>query len=245
MKLTPAQKHWQFHAATEAAKRPEGASNSTEWERMYHRFRLDKKRLGEIQGTTRKIEVKKELLPSYQGWIEGILGSDSARPDEIFVTCIIWHIDTGMVEEALPLIEHALRHKMPVPDQYKRTPAALFVEEICNPALNALKVGDPCLLTPELLSRLGIMAQEEDMPDQVRAKLHKLIGLLLMQGDSEEGRTRALENLVQATRLNPDAGVKKEIDTLRRATAKRRETTAATEATKSSKNSKGTRKRTG
>ena len=220
MKLTPAQKHWQFHAATEAAKRHEGASRSTEWERMYHRFRHDKKRLGDIQGTTRKIELKRELLPSYQGWIGGIMNSNSGRPDEIFITCVIWYIDTGQVEEALPLIEYALLHKMPVPDQYKRTPAALIVEEICNPALNALKVGDPCPLTPELLSRLGAMTQEEDMPDQVRSKLHKLIGLLLMKGD-EEQQKRALENLTQATRLNPDAGVKKEIDALRRAAAKR------------------------
>ncbi|PWI80499.1 terminase [Enterobacter sp. CGMCC 5087] len=235
MKLTPAQKHWQFHAAAEAAKRPEGTAHSTEWERMYHRFRHDKKRLGDIQGTTRKIELKRELLPSYQGWIGGIMSSNSGRPDEIFITCVIWHIDTGQVEEALPLIEHALRHKMPVPDQYKRTPAALIVEEICNPALTALKVGDPCPLTPELLSRLGVMTQEEDMPDQVRSKLHKLIGLLLMKGDEEQQR-RALENLTQATRLNPDAGVKKEIDALRRAAAKRNAP---------AKNSAGTRKHTG
>lgn len=235
MKLTPAQKHWQFHAATEAARRPEDAAHSTEWERMYHRFRLDKKRLSEIQGTTRKVALKRELLPSYQGWTDGILSSNSGRPDEIFITSVIWHIDTGQVEEALPLIEHALRHQMPVPDQYKRTPAALIVEEICNPALTALKVGDPCPLTPDLLSRIGAMTQEEDMPDQVRAKLHKLIGLLLMKGDDEQQK-RALESLVQATRLNPDAGVKKEIDALRRAAAKRNA---------SPQNSKGSQKRTG
>jgi hypothetical protein len=80
------------------------------------------------------------------------------------------------------------------------------------------------------------MMQDEDMPDQVRAKLHKLTGLLLMQSESEENKSLALENLMQATRLNPDAGVKKEIDALRRASKK---------SDANATNSKAPRKRAG
>lgn len=214
MHLTPAQAHWQRHTALEYSRRQQNALQTTAWERIYHRFRQDEKRLRTVQSTARKIALKRELLPEYQHWIDGVLEADTGRRDDIFVTCTIWMIDTGDIAGALPLMDYILRHRLPLPDRYQRTPAALMVEEICNPVLNALKVGDPVVLPPALLVRVDTMTREEDMPDPVRAKLYKALGLLLRQSGCDDAA--ALEWLLQATRLNPDAGVKKRIDALRR-----------------------------
>ncbi|MDS1619835.1 phage terminase small subunit [Escherichia coli] len=218
MPVTPAQAHWQRHTALEFSQRHQNVVQTTAWERIYHRFRQDEKRLRTVQSTARKIALKRELLPEYLSWLDGVLEADSGRPDEIFVTCTIWMIDTGDVAGALPLMAYILRHQLPLPDRYRRTPAALMVEEICNPVLNALKVGDPVSLTPALLQQVDALTCDEDMPDQVRAKLYKALGLLLSQ--SGHNNADALSWLIQATRLNPDAGVKKEIDALRRRLSK-------------------------
>ncbi|EEX2757968.1 terminase, partial [Escherichia coli] len=52
-----------------------------------------------------------------------------------------------------------------------------------------------------------------DMPDEVRAKLHKITGLFLRDAGDAAG---ALAHLQRATQLDCQAGVKKEIERLER-----------------------------
>ncbi|EGO4970019.1 terminase, partial [Escherichia coli] len=52
-----------------------------------------------------------------------------------------------------------------------------------------------------------------DMPDEVRAKLHKITGLFLRDAGDATG---ALAHLQRATQLDCQAGVKKEIERLER-----------------------------
>lgn len=235
--LTPARRHRQMHEAMEAASVASGAQQTGE-ERILHRLWQDEKRLKGIQSNERKAELKREMLPEYQGWIEGVLTTDSGRPDRVIVMCATWMIDTGQPEQALPLIAYILRHGLPLPDDWGRTPAAFFVEEVCNPALLAVKLDASAQPQPaSLLLELEALTRDEDMPDPVRAKLCKLLGLTLRHGDTPS-QQQALEYLLRAMQLNDGSGVKKEIDTLRRTLARQTDDaetdtpTAADKATK-------------
>lgn len=226
--LTPAQRHRQMHEAMEQASKTAREPDMTGTERILHRFRQDKKRLTEIQSNARKADLKRRLLPDYQGWVAGVLAADTGRPDEVFVACTIWTIDVGQIETALPLIEYVLRHRLPLPDHFGRTLAAFMVEEICNPALTAIKLDAAARpLSAHILLRLEGMTQAEDMPDPVRAKLYKLLGLTLRHGGDAAQQQAALDYLLRAMTLNAGAGVKREIDTLRRALARRANTEGA------------------
>ena len=217
--LTPAQRHMQMHEAMEASEASRDAPLSGE-DRILHRLWQDEKRLKGIQGKQRKAELKREILPEYQGWIDGVLAADTGRQDRVIVMCATWMIDTGAVEQAMPLIDYILRHNLQLPDSWGRTAAAFFVEEICNPALLAIKVDVSARPQPvALLLELESLTAGHDMPDQVRSKLCKLLGLTLRHGDTDS-QQQALDYLIRAMQLHDGAGVKKEIDTLRRAISK-------------------------
>ncbi|MDK1707019.1 phage terminase small subunit [Serratia marcescens] len=220
MSLTPARRHMQRYAAMAQSQKRESQRDTTAWERMCHRLHQDKKRLKGIQSNERKAELKRQLLPDYQGWIDGVLAADTGRPDDVFVTCMIWTIDTGQIDAALPLAAYVLRHNLPLPDTYQRTPAALIVEEICNPALLAIKLDEHARPLPAaLLKQVEALTRHADMPDPVRAKLCKLLGLTLRH-DTPDAWPQALGYLLRAMALNAGAGVKREIEILRRQIAK-------------------------
>jgi len=58
----------------------------------------------------------------------------------------------------------------------------------------------------------GKLTESEDMPDEVRAKLHKAIGYALNETD----KPAALEHLIRALNLHEKVGVKKDIEVLER-----------------------------
>ena len=64
------------------------------------------------------------------------------------------------------------------------------------------------------LTKVRELVANEDMPDEVRAKLHKSIGLALEPTSAED----ALAALREAYRLHDKCGVKKDIERLERAT---------------------------
>jgi hypothetical protein len=216
--LTPAQKHFQ---ETMAARRGEQNTfgDFTAYEQMLHRLRIDKVKLHNIQSDTAKAAVKRNLIGSYQGWVDGALNADTGQADDVLTTVMIWNIDSGNLDEALRIGEYALRHGLSMPDKFKRTTATAMVDEICDPVLTAFN-RDPRIapVDPELLLRLDAMTTDEDMPDQVRAKLFKAIGYCqrLQPATCES----ALAYLQQAITLFNGIGVKRDIENLMRAMKK-------------------------
>ncbi len=98
-----------------------------------------------------------------------------------------------------------------MPGKHRRTPPYMFTEEVALAAMRAHAAGesvDTRLLTETLES-----TATADMPDEVRAKLHKITGLFLRDGGDAAG---ALAHLQRATQLDCQAGVKKEIERLER-----------------------------
>lgn len=179
-----------------------------------------------IQSREAKIALKRELLPLYDGWIAGVLSGASGLPDEVFTTIMIWRIDVGQYVEAVPLIQYALRHRLPLPSRIDRTLATFVTEEIAEAALKAFaQGGDVAAGFPAgVLAAIEDLVDHddpdlrEDMPDEVRAKLQKAIGKAILR-DGEDDRARqeqALKRFMRALELNDGAGVKKEIDQLQR-----------------------------
>ncbi|WP_315708982.1 phage terminase small subunit [Brenneria uluponensis] len=226
--LTPAQRHFQEVMAQRRGH--SNASRYTAYEQQLHRLRMDKSTLSQIQSTAAKASAKRVLLPNYQPWIDGVLAADTGQSDEVMTTLMVWAIDAGQIAEALRIAEYVLRHKLPMPDHYSRTAATIVVEEICSPILAAFKAdASRAPLAIDLLLRLEQLTVDEDMPDQVRAKLYKALGFTLRLNPTEQVTAR--EWLQRAITLFSDIGVKRDIELLTRAIKKAAETKPSDEIT--------------
>lgn len=188
----------------------------------------DKRRLKAIQSIEAKVALKKELLPRYDAWIEGtleaaMLGGRGVQ-DEIVSTCLMWRIDVGDYMGALKLAYYCMTFGLALPGHVQRDLATFVTEEISEGALQALKAGEPAPL--DVLVSLQELTRERDMPDQVRAKLHKALGKELLRqaedpdtdaaGGAAGGRKARLgaahDQLTRAQKLDPKAGVAKDIE---------------------------------
>lgn len=202
-------------AARAAAGKPATRADATQYELMLAKLAEDRRRLHEIQSVERKIELKKTLLPEYDAWVEGALAGSGAQ-DDVLMTVMVWRIDTGDLSGALAIAAYAIKHKLSMPDQYKRTTGCLLAEEFAERAMRDLANAEPseddCRAIAKTLGAVAELTAEEDMPDEVRAKLVKANGYALAGFD----KPAALELLQRALALHDKAGVKKDIERLER-----------------------------
>ncbi|EIV7249677.1 TPA: terminase [Klebsiella pneumoniae] len=220
--LTPAQKHFQKVMAERHGKTDEQSDTArTAHEQIIHRLRMDQSALRRVQSDQAKAAMKRQLLPHYEGWIEGTLDGNSGRQDEVIVTLMVWAIDAGDYALAARIGRYVVTHGLLMPDRFNRTAATVLVDEICDPILVQVKADDATDVTPYLavLDEVADFTSGSDMPDVVRAKLCKARAFALRNGTTEE-QTTALELLRQALTLDAGAGVKKEIDRLARVVKK-------------------------
>lgn len=221
-------------SAIQAGAGPKGARSgaaASEYQLQLVRLGVDLRRLKEIQSIERKIALKHELLPTYLEWVAGVLSADSQADDEIVTHVMIWMIDTGNFSAALPLARHVLRHKLPLPGRFDRTAPTLIVEEIADAALKRLGQGED--FDADLLDMVAELTADEDIFDQVRAKLEKAQGLAAERaaatinpdadgpaGAKRAAQERALRHFRRAIELDNGAGVKKRIEQIERDTRK-------------------------
>lgn len=187
-----------------------------------------KQTLKAIQSRVTKIAMKGEFLPLYEGWISGVLLAGGAPVSEeaadVTATMMIWRIDVGDYAGALPLVEYVLRHRVPMPAHIGRTVGTFVTEEIADAALAAFDQAEPgvAAFPIKVLAELEDLVADEDMHDEVKAKLQKAIARAL-ESDPDESRVRQEETLrryLRALELNPRAGVKKNIERLQSALKK-------------------------
>ncbi|ART03904.1 terminase [Klebsiella variicola] len=220
--LTPAQRHFQRVMAERHGKTDEQSDTArTAHEQIMHRLRMDQSALKRVQSDQAKAAMKRQLLPHYEGWIEGTLDGDSGRQDEVIVTLMVWAIDAGDYVLAARIGRYVVAHGLLMPDRFNRTAATILVDEICDPILVQVKADDTTDVTPYLavLDDVADFTSGSDMPDVVRAKLCKARAFALRNGTTEE-QAIALALLRQALTLDAGAGVKKEIERLARAVKK-------------------------
>lgn len=221
-----------FSPANDGA--PEAAytgRQASEYQLLMAALVRDLSRLKSIQSVERKVALKGELLAQYAPWVEGVLeaGRETGRgvQDDVLVHALIWRLDVGDFAGALPCAEYVLAHHLRLPERFQRTPSTLIAELFADGALEALKAGRPAPFT-ELLRLFEFLA-ERDMPDEVRARLHKALGLeLARQAETPEAADRhaagarglqhaAVAELKRALALNERVGVKADIQRLERA----------------------------
>ena len=242
MQLTPAQRHRaRVLAAKAQAQSPFGIEvQGSEYELMMAKLATDKRTLKNLESVQLKRQTKATLLPDYLPWIEGALTKGQGAKDFVFTTVMVWAIDAGAYSLALRMAAYAVQHKLPLPDQYHRSTAALLMDEFADAYLRgqwsplrpgADDSGQAVMLhdgthPAEHLTAVDGLTQGMDAPDQARAKLHKAIGYALMgktptnEPDittlDESKARKAMDHLERAHELFAQVGVKKDMERLER-----------------------------
>lgn len=129
--------------------------------------------ISDVQSIEARNPMKAEFAKAFAPWIEGVLAAGYDGPaaqDEILIQNMIWAIDTRDFDYALLLGDHALRHKLAMPERFNRGVACFLLEEMAE-----LSLAQHELITLEQLLRVEEMATGHDMPDQARAKMCKAI----------------------------------------------------------------------
>ncbi|MBR7895704.1 phage terminase small subunit [Burkholderia multivorans] len=218
---SPARRHQaRIRAAQAAASVAPGESlaGASQYELMLAKLETDKRRLKAIQSVARKVEVKREVLPEYDAYVSGALAGGRGGQDDVLMTIMIWRVDAGDYAGALDIARYALRYGLTLPDQYERSTAAALAEEFATAALAAAKNGES--FDPEQLVEVAELTADADMHDQIRAKLHKAIGVAAMNcirderldGPTDWARaSQAVQNFKTALSLDDRAGVKQNI----------------------------------
>lgn len=226
--LSPAQRHFARVTAARAAEvaAPGTTTRGSAYELMLYKLADDRRRLKQIQSVQRKIEVKTTMLPDYQDWVDGVLASGKGAQDDVLTSMLVWYIDVGQFDRALQVANYAVRHKLTLPDQYSRDIPTMLIDEISSAYLNGKLANDPAYAV-DVLTKVGVLTDGCDTPDQARAKLHKSLGYALIgvvdlvdqseiapavQAQAEE----ANRQLHRALELFEAVGVKKDIERLER-----------------------------
>ena len=222
--LSPAQRvQLRKRAAQEAAAAPAATmAGATSYEMQLAQLAQHRHRLKQIQSTEGKIELKRLLVPEYAPYIDGVLAAGVGAQDEVLTTLMLWRFDIADWAGALAIARYVLAHGLLMPDRFARTTGTLIAEEIAEAALKAIKLGQPFELA--VLEDAAELTAEQDMPDEVRAKLHLAIGRALAglvpdDAPSAEQLAQlafARTNLLRAIELHGNCGGKKDLERVER-----------------------------
>lgn len=176
------------------------------------KFWNDFENLSNIQSISHKKELKAELLPSYLPWIEGTIAEGVGAQDDMLVKLMVWCLDTHEFKIATDIAEYALLNDFVMPEPFTRDVATVFVEQLSD---EMLKEVEDVAAHADLIQRAIDSTTGQDMPDQVRAKLYRVLGDSLKDAKPNE----AINAYEKAIKLDDKVGCKKDLEQLRKATA--------------------------
>ncbi|MEZ2604605.1 terminase endonuclease subunit [Kluyvera intermedia] len=209
---TPAQRHAMRVSAIQASQRENAPlRHASAYEQMLVKLAADRRALSDIRSKERKADKKRELLPLYLPWVAGVLESGTGAQDDILMTVMLWRLDAGDIIGAIEIARYALRYGLSMPENHSRTAPYMLAEEVALAALRARLAGEP-VDAAQLLDVIGL-TDAADMPDEVRARLHKVTGLTLRDAGQLPD---ALAHLQRALQLDTNVGVRKDVETLSR-----------------------------
>ncbi|MCS2163252.1 terminase endonuclease subunit [Scandinavium sp. H11S7] len=209
---SPARRHAMRVSAEQASQREQHPlRHATAYEQMLVKLAADRRTLSQIHSRERKADKKRELLPFYLPWVTGVLETGTGAQDDILMTVLLWRLDAGDIPGAIEIARYALRFGLSMPDGHARTAPYMLAEEVALAALRARAASQPVDVQP-LLTVIE-MTRTADMPDEVRARLHKVAGLVLRDTGL---LTEAMTHLQRAIQLDDSCGVKKDIERLGR-----------------------------
>lgn len=218
MPLSPAQRAQQRKraalaaAATGPSQTMEGA---TAYELQLAQLHQHSLQLKHVQSQEQKAELKRRILPDYAPYVDGVLSAGKGAQDEVLTTIMLWNFDAGDYAAGMRIGAYVVEHGLTMPDRFNRSAACLIAEEPAELALRALRAGNSFPVEP-LLEALRI-TQEQDMPDEARAKLHLAIGTAQAHGITADNLSEdnaglleaASEHLTRAIQLHDKCGGKK------------------------------------
>lgn len=184
---------------------------------MALKFWNDFENLSNIQSISHKKELKAELLPSYLPWIEGTIAEGVGAQDDMLVKLMVWCLDTHDFKVATDIAEYALLNDFVMPEPFKRDVATVFAEQFSDEMLSLDRDPDASNIVDhaDLIQRAIDSTTGQDMPDQVRAKLYRVLGDSLKDAKLNE----AINAYEKAIKLDDKVGCKKDLEQLRKATA--------------------------
>lgn len=219
--MSPAERHMMRVSATENARRDAAPlRNANAYEQMLVKLAADRRTLSTIHSKERKAVKKRELLPFYAPWVSGVLNGGKGAQDDIVMTIMLWRLDADDLPGALEIARYALQYGLTMPTGQRHT-AYLLAEEVALSVHRQRTAGHPVALS-HLLETIAL-TERADMPDIVRAKLHKITGYVL-RDDGQ--KADALAHLQRAIQLEAAVGVRKDIEQLTRALQPKPEPTA-------------------
>ena len=211
--MTPARRNRQRKlAALQGAANPQfDQMRANAYELQLMQLAEHRRTLKNIQSIERKIDAKRTMLATYKPWIDGLLAADRGGQDDVLVTIMLWHLDTGDLEGAFNMADYVIRHGLNTPDQYDRSAPTLIAEEVADTAIKLQEAGTGP--SYGLLSAYLELLKESDMFDQVHAKLHKAVGRAAL---AEGFKEPAAEHYRRALELHDKVGLKKDLEVLER-----------------------------
>ncbi|HCQ9929939.1 phage terminase small subunit [Acinetobacter baumannii] len=229
-----ARKHFQQHQAKSAAETAAEFGtmlNTNAYEQQLLQLNSDKNRLKNIQSKQNKIELKRQLLPNYKPYVEGILEVKPGVQDAVITEILVWAIDIGDYEFALDIAEYVLEHGLKLPDRFERSEACFITEDIADEFLKTLKTDVAVDITvlerlEQLIADESLAQSKRDMPDEVKAKLYLALGKTEMRFVTGEElvdlvhATRARDFLDQACKLDDKCGGRTDLNKMTKLASK-------------------------
>ncbi|MFI2817924.1 phage terminase small subunit [Vreelandella piezotolerans] len=213
---SPARKHYEQVTAAKAAgaASPGEQQRGEQYELHAHALYEARRTLKTIKSVQSKIDKKRELLPEFMPYINGVLSEGNGAKDDVLMTMMVWCIDVGDFEKALEIGAYAVKHSIDTPDQFERDTVSILAEEIAEGVkLQLAKEDHDADALANVMARAVAIIGDADMHDEIKAKVHKYYGYALRAAEDPEG---ALEQLKQALSLNERIGVKQDIQQLER-----------------------------
>ena len=214
--MSYARRHFEKTTAEIPAAEAGGADlgSLSAYQRLLKNLHDDKVLLKSVSSIADKVHIKKQALPAYQEWIDGITAAGTVQADDrIAATVIVWMIDCGLLDEAMPLADVLIHSGLESADEYSRSMPEIIVEQMANQIESGSEISAESLKT--LIE--WATAKKEDglheinLADVIRAKLLKAAGEKAEAADNNE---TALTLYRQAVGYNDKAGVKKRIEAL-------------------------------
>lgn len=212
---SPARKHREQYAAKAAAQEVD-LTALTPYQKLLKQLYGDKAILKSIASHQDKEQAKADMLPSYADWLKGIIESGQiAAGDHLTPTLLIWQIDCGLLDEAMPLAQIAMTSPATSPDEFQRTLPEIVVEQYAE------KIGQGAAIDAAGLDAVVAWATDKtdtgqhrhNLPDIIRAKALKAVGEHLLDGDDPD-KARILALFEQALGYHSKIGLKRSIAAL-------------------------------
>ncbi len=177
--MTLIRQHFDQSIAAAAATDNIDINALTVYQRLYKSLKDDKAILKNIASIQDKIKAKAAMIPNYSDWIQGVIDTGrAAEDDQVTPTLLVWMIDTGALDQAMPLAQLAIETQMASTDEYSRTMPEIIIEQMAE----QISAGSDISLT-NLQTLIDWVTAKADnglhinnMPDQIRAKLLKAAG---------------------------------------------------------------------